>query len=262
METIKRMTKNKKDKNRCSWCYQRKNGHLTTANEIKGIKNFNEKEFALLPIKYSSDALSSSQRLTIIIDKMIECHLLSTNSNMFYIAIGTRYYPIECNLKLFVENFFDGGYHIKYAHLSLASHLSSNDSYKMKNYCDSVVSIQYCQSKKVNYNNDKLSLMTQFVDEGVEGQETQCEFNLKAHLSKYNVADRVYGLLYNESITIDELITFTILDLKDWCNEHSLKTIEKKRRFLNSNSTKSLPNSQSNIQAEHSKTKIVQVPVF
>ena len=101
--------------------------------------------------------------------------------------------------------------------------------------------------------------MAQFLDEGVEGQETQCEFNLKAHLSKYNVPDRVYGLLNDESITIDELITFTILDLKDWCNEHSLKTIEKKR-FINS--IKSLPNSQSSKPDAEEKTKIVQVPVF
>ena len=99
--------------------------------------------------------------------------------------------------------------------------------------------------------------MAQFLDEGVEGQDTQFNnFNLKAHLSKYNVPDTVYELLCKESITIDELITFTISDLQDWCNEHSLKTIEK-RRFINL--IKSLPNSQSN-KPENEKTKIV--PVF
>ena len=51
-------------------------------------------------------------------------------------------------------------------------------------------------------------------------QETQC--------TMYNVPNTVYKLLCDESITVDELITFTQEELKDWCNEHSLKTIEKR----------------------------------
>ena len=98
--------------------------------------------------------------------------------------------------------------------------------------------------------------MAQSVDEGSEGQVQDTQFDLKAHLAKYNVPDTVYKLLYDESITCDELITFTVKDLEDWCNEHSLKIIER-RRFLNA--VKSLPNAQSNI--EHTKTKIVKVEV-
>ena len=75
-------------------------------------------------------------------------------------------------------------------------------------------------------------------------EEPSAKFDLKAHLSKYNVSDTVYKLLCDESITFDELITFTTNDLKDWCNEHSLGTIER-RRFVNA--VKSLPNAQSNI---------------
>ena len=85
--------------------------------------------------------------------------------------------------------------------------------------------------------------MAQFVDEGTdegaEGQVEDTKINLRAQLTKYNVPDRVYKLLCDESITIDELSTFTTEDLKDWCDEHSLKTIER-RRFLNA--VKSLPN--------------------
>ena len=61
-----------------------------------------------------------------------------------------------------------------------------------------------------------------------ERQVQDTQISLKAHLSKYNVSDTVYILLYDESITIDELITFTIKDLEDWCIEHSLKTIERR----------------------------------
>ena len=69
------------------------------------------------------------------------------------------------------------------------------------------------------------------------------KINLRALLSKHNVPVTVYKLLCDESITIAELITFTNEDLKDWCNEHSLKTIER-RRFLNA--VKSLPNANAN----------------
>ena len=99
--------------------------------------------------------------------------------------------------------------------------------------------------------------MAQLVDEGTKGQIQESQFDLKKHLSKYNVPDTVYKLLYNESITCDELITFTIKDLEDWCNEHSLKTIER-RRFLNA--VKSLPNAQSN-QPEI-QSKIATMPMF
>ena len=93
-------------------------------------------------------------------------------------------------------------------------------------------------------------------DEGAEGQVQDTQFDLKTHLSKYNVSDTVYKLLCDESITVDELITFTNEELKDWCNEHSLKTIEKKR-FING--VKSLPNAQAN--KSDNEPKIVAVLV-
>ena len=80
-------------------------------------------------------------------------------------------------------------------------------------------------------------------DEGAEGQVQDTQFDLKTHLSKYKVSDTVYKLLCDESITVDELITLTNEELKDWCNENSLKTMDKKR-FINA--VKSLPNAQAN----------------
>ena len=96
-------------------------------------------------------------------------------------------------------------------------------------------------------------------NDGAEGQVQDTRNNLKAHLSKYNVHDTVYALLRDESITVDELITFTTKDLEDWCNEHSLKTIER-RRFLNA--VKSLPNIQSPNIDSNKQVQIVRVPVF
>ena len=94
--------------------------------------------------------------------------------------------------------------------------------------------------------------MAQYIDEGqVENTHTQLE--LKEHLAKFNVPETVYKALSDESITVDELITFTIEDLTDWCNEHSLKIIER-RRFVNA--VKALPNSEAN---KPSKPKIVEI---
>ena len=88
------------------------------------------------------------------------------------------------------------------------------------------------------------------------GQVQDTQFDLQRHLSKYNVCDRVYKLLCHDSITVDELITFTNSELKDWCDENHLRIIEKKR-FVNA--IKSLPNSQA-IAIKHDEPKIV--PIF
>ena len=94
--------------------------------------------------------------------------------------------------------------------------------------------------------------MAQFVDESTERVVQDTKMNLQTHLSKYNVPDRVYELLEEESITVDELITFRANDLDDWCNEHSLKTIER-RRFLNA--VNSLKNENNGNNVNNSNTK-------
>ena len=88
--------------------------------------------------------------------------------------------------------------------------------------------------------------------EGETAKSREQDENLQAHLSKFSVPNRVVTLLEQENITIAELVTFTVEDLKDWCNEHSLKTIER-RRFLNAVS--SLKNENNNINSNNSNTK-------
>ena len=73
--------------------------------------------------------------------------------------------------------------------------------------------------------------------------EIECKLELKTHLSKHNVPDHIYTLLQNDSITMSLLLTFTNDDLKDWCNEHNLKIVER-RKFMNA--IKELPNADAN----------------
>ena len=82
--------------------------------------------------------------------------------------------------------------------------------------------------------------------------EPEMGINLQEHLTKHDVASKVVNLLQEESITVGDLLTFTSEDLKDWCNEHSLKTIER-RRFMNA--VKALPNAEANKQ----QMKVVKV---
>ena len=96
--------------------------------------------------------------------------------------------------------------------------------------------------------------MAQFIDEGAEGQVQDTKMNLQTLLSKHNVPNRVYKLLEEESITVDELITFRVNDLDDWCNEHSLKTIER-RRFLNAVNSLKNENNGNNINNSNNNTK-------
>ena len=88
-----------------------------------------------------------------------------------------------------------------------------------------------------------------------EGEEDLL-FDLQRHLKRYNVPDRVFNLLKQDSITCDELTTFTNNDLERWCDENQLRTIER-RRFINA--VKSLPNAQA---SKPDAPKIVQVPIF
>ena len=100
--------------------------------------------------------------------------------------------------------------------------------------------------------------MAQYDSDGNEGQQASTKFDLKGHLHKYKVPNTGYQYLLVESITFEELVTFTIDELTGWCNEHSLKIVEKKR-FINA--VKSLPNSQAN-KKEETKIKVQKEKEF
>ena len=98
--------------------------------------------------------------------------------------------------------------------------------------------------------------MAQLADEPTNEGQVETRFDLKQHLSEFNVPDAVYKLLVQESITFGELVTYTSDDLKDWCNEHNIKTSER-RRFINA--VKSLPNAEASKPSAIQKEKMVFV---
>ncbi|XP_020586396.1 choline monooxygenase, chloroplastic [Phalaenopsis equestris] len=133
-------------------------GLLLRATRITGIKNFNKNNFGLLPLNVAS----WGPFVLINVDKNMPIKqkhsryevgndwlgsaskILSANgidTSLEYIC--RRKYTIECNWKVFCDNYLDGGYHVVYAHGGLASGLKL-DSYNTSIYEN--VSIQSCET--------------------------------------------------------------------------------------------------------------------
>ncbi|XP_057545440.1 choline monooxygenase, chloroplastic-like isoform X3 [Amaranthus tricolor] len=117
------------------WTYGLK-GNLLKAPRITGIQKFDPKEFGLKPICVATWGpfvvinVGSSE-------KKVDCATLEKqwlgSSAGFLSANGVdtslsyicrREYTIECNWKVFCDNYLDGGYHVPYAHKELASGLN------------------------------------------------------------------------------------------------------------------------------------------
>ncbi|PSS36381.1 Choline monooxygenase [Actinidia chinensis var. chinensis] len=128
-------------------------GALLKATRITGIQNFDE--FGLVPLNVAIwgpfvllnlEENSPQHRAD---DDFVghewlgsSSKILSTNgidSSLSYVC--RREYTIECNWKVFCDNYLDGGYHVPYAHKGLASGLKL-DSYSTTTY--EKVSIQQC----------------------------------------------------------------------------------------------------------------------
>ncbi|OVA07519.1 hypothetical protein BVC80_37g5 [Macleaya cordata] len=115
-------------------------------------------EFGLIPLQVATwgpfilinldENIQPQQRAD---SKMVEnewlgncSEILSTNgidSSLSFVC--RREYTIECNWKVFCDNYLDGGYHVPYAHTGLASGL------KLDSYSTTIfdkVSIQACES--------------------------------------------------------------------------------------------------------------------
>ncbi|KAK9059540.1 hypothetical protein SSX86_020244 [Deinandra increscens subsp. villosa] len=136
------------------------NGALLKATRITGIKNFNVKEFGLVPLRVAiwgpfillnleQEAFSQQGCEDDVGMEWLgsSSEILSTNgvdTSLSYLC--KREYTIECNWKVFCDNYLDGGYHVPFAHKDLASGLKL-DSYSTTVY--EKVSIQRCDGGEV-----------------------------------------------------------------------------------------------------------------
>jgi choline monooxygenase len=137
------------------WTYDL-DGALLKATRLTGIQNFNADDFGLVPLKVGiwgpfvllnmekKHDLSQIESEEIVGNEWLgsSSKILSTNgvdSSLSFVC--RREYTIECNWKVFCDNYLDGGYHVPYAHKGLASDLQL-DSYSTTIF--EKVSIQGC----------------------------------------------------------------------------------------------------------------------
>ena len=145
------------------WTYGSTTGRLLRATRLKGIEEFRASEIGLVPILVdrfgplifinfdASDGSSSSssksslaEDLKPVQDAMKEHEQQSKQNDHSLQFISRKFYPIQCNWKVFVENYLDGGYHVNHLHPGLNSQL---DSSSYTTTCFDRVSLQCCRPK-------------------------------------------------------------------------------------------------------------------
>ncbi|KAK3007637.1 hypothetical protein RJ639_013105 [Escallonia herrerae] len=140
-------------------------GKLLKATRITGIQNFNVDEFGLLPLEVAiwgpfvllnleRDTIPQQESQKLVGDQWLGSSTGVLNANGVDSSLNfvcRREYTIECNWKVFCDNYLDGGYHVPYAHKGLASGLKL-ESYSTTMY--EKVSIQRCDVGQVETQED------------------------------------------------------------------------------------------------------------
>ncbi|KAG7617832.1 Rieske [2Fe-2S] iron-sulfur domain [Arabidopsis thaliana x Arabidopsis arenosa] len=138
------------------WTYSL-SGSLVKATRMSGIQNFSLSEMGLKPLRVAvwgpfvllKVTAATSRNGEVETDELVASEWLGTSvgrlsqggvdSPLSYIC--RREYTIDCNWKVFCDNYLDGGYHVPYAHKGLMSGLD------LETYSTTIfekVSIQEC----------------------------------------------------------------------------------------------------------------------
>ena len=136
------------------WTYNLK-GDLIKATQLKGIENFKNKDYGLLRIPDHSlfenliflDFSGNSTQSPF--EQMKHSATKHSRENGFdnagMLHIYSRKYLLQCNWKVFVENYLDGGYHVPHLHLGLNSNL---DPKSYRTVIEDYASFQSVQSNQ------------------------------------------------------------------------------------------------------------------
>jgi len=132
-----------------AWSYSM-DGALKKAPHMAGVKNFKREALSLreIPLKVFNKfvLLNFSGATTALdpelekLDKMLED--LGTAKLQFK---GRRVYEINCNWKVYIDNYLDGGYHVAHLHKGLAGQLDM-DEYQVENF--KTWTLQSCGASK------------------------------------------------------------------------------------------------------------------
>jgi choline monooxygenase len=104
------------------------------APELGAVKDFDRDKFGLVPMHVTEWCglvfISMARERRPLADDLTE---LARRLNDMHVAslqfVARRKYTLECNWKVYVDNYLDGGYHVSYLHKGLAGQLDL-DSYR------------------------------------------------------------------------------------------------------------------------------------
>lgn len=120
-----------------AWTYAL-DGQLKKAPQMAGVKNFNREKLSLqnIPVKIWNNfvALNFSGKELEWDSELKEFDRLLKKSDTEQLNFrGRRVYEINCNWKVYVDNYLDGGYHVDHLHKGLAGQLEMKD-YQVRNF--------------------------------------------------------------------------------------------------------------------------------
>lgn len=130
------------------WAY-RLDGTLRRAPRLGQLSNFEVKEFGLVPVELQVWGALMFVHLgqpTQTVEQYyqgIEKYLCAEDLGRLR-YVGRKVYQLECNWKVFSDNYLDGGYHVEYLHPDLASQL---DLDRYETLLEKHFSIQRCGSE-------------------------------------------------------------------------------------------------------------------
>ena len=107
------------------WTYHL-DGSLATAPRIGGIKDFDRDAYSLAPLQVREFGPLILLNITGDAEPLILTSLedrLETTGWTTLKRLERRSYPLQCNWKVFIDNYLDGGYHVPFLHADLAANL-------------------------------------------------------------------------------------------------------------------------------------------
>ena len=110
------------------WTYEL-NGRLAKAPRMGAMQDFDRERFGLEPVAVEAWGpfvfFHAGQPARALREELaqLEPRLEALGTSQLK-HVSQRRYPMECNWKVFVDNYLDGGYHIAHLHHGLASQLS------------------------------------------------------------------------------------------------------------------------------------------
>lgn len=109
------------------WTYAL-DGRLVKAPELGGVKDFDRECFGLTPMHVAEWGpfvfISMAESPRPLREDLTELYARLHNMNIRGLRfVERRSYTLECNWKVYVDNYLDGGYHVAYLHKGLAAQL-------------------------------------------------------------------------------------------------------------------------------------------